>query len=158
MRLLPWLPFWHRRRTLPSSKRHLAKSFIPALVLRSALTVCFDLFVHFHKHSLKMCICLSQAPSRENDPVRKLEVVVQGETFYSREVRKIMITAYEPMTFVQTDKPLYLPGQTGNFVLKIHDVAHNILHPPHKYTTMCMQKRGLKLTLCQNISHMHIHY
>lgn len=28
--------------------------------------------------------------------------------------KKIMIRVYQPMTFVQTDKPIHLPGQTGN--------------------------------------------
>ncbi|KAF3847191.1 hypothetical protein F7725_020219 [Dissostichus mawsoni] len=36
------------------------------------------------------------------------------DTFYSKEVRKVMIRSYQPMTFIQTDKPIYLPGQTGN--------------------------------------------
>lgn len=48
------------------------------------------------------------------EEVRNFEVVVRGENFYSKEVRKVMIRVYKPMTFVQTDKPIYLPGQTGN--------------------------------------------
>uniref|UniRef100_A0A3B3VSH3 Macroglobulin domain-containing protein n=1 Tax=Poecilia latipinna TaxID=48699 RepID=A0A3B3VSH3_9TELE len=42
-------------------------------------------------------------------------VQVQGNTFYSEEVRKVLIKAYQPMTFIQTDKPIYLPGQTVRF-------------------------------------------
>ncbi|KAM6988646.1 alpha-2-macroglobulin-like [Tautogolabrus adspersus] len=49
------------------------------------------------------------------DEVRMLEVEVRGATFYSKEVRKVLIKAYQPSTFVQTDKPIYLPGQTVNF-------------------------------------------
>uniref|UniRef100_A0A672JGA0 Alpha-1-macroglobulin-like n=1 Tax=Salarias fasciatus TaxID=181472 RepID=A0A672JGA0_SALFA len=41
-------------------------------------------------------------------------VEVRGNTFHSKEVRKVMIKSYQPITFVQTDKPIYLPGQTGN--------------------------------------------
>lgn len=58
-----------------------------------------------------------------NEVVHKLEVEVQGNTFYSKEVRKVMTRAFEPMTFIQTDKPIYLPGQTGNLEL-IFDAVH----------------------------------
>uniref|UniRef100_A0A3Q1IZ12 Alpha-2-macroglobulin bait region domain-containing protein n=1 Tax=Anabas testudineus TaxID=64144 RepID=A0A3Q1IZ12_ANATE len=43
------------------------------------------------------------------------EVKVRGNKFYSRQVRKVMIKVYQSMTFVQTDKPIYLPGQTVHF-------------------------------------------
>ncbi|XP_047450260.1 alpha-2-macroglobulin-like isoform X2 [Mugil cephalus] len=56
-----------------------------------------------------------KAPSVENEEVQKFEVEVRGETFHSREVRKVMIKAYGLMRFVQTDKPIYLPGQTVHF-------------------------------------------
>ncbi|XP_077421541.1 alpha-2-macroglobulin-like [Vanacampus margaritifer] len=48
--------------------------------------------------------------------VQHMVVEVQGATFYSREVRKVMIQVYkQTMTFIQTDKPIYLPGQTVHF-------------------------------------------
>ncbi|XP_044057400.1 alpha-2-macroglobulin-like isoform X2 [Siniperca chuatsi] len=56
-----------------------------------------------------------KAPLAQNEVVQKLEVEVQGDIFYSKEVRKVMIKVYQPMTFVQTDKPIYLPGQTVHF-------------------------------------------
>uniref|UniRef100_A0A3B3XRF7 Macroglobulin domain-containing protein n=1 Tax=Poecilia mexicana TaxID=48701 RepID=A0A3B3XRF7_9TELE len=56
-----------------------------------------------------------QVPSVENEEVTKFEVEVRGKTFYSKEVRKVQIKAYQPLTFIQTDKPIYLPGQTGNW-------------------------------------------
>ncbi|XP_070762047.1 alpha-2-macroglobulin-like [Enoplosus armatus] len=56
-----------------------------------------------------------KAPLVQNEEVQKLEVEVRGDTFYSKEVRKVKIKAYQPMTFVQTDKPIYLPGQTVHF-------------------------------------------
>uniref|UniRef100_A0A8C6SEC6 Uncharacterized protein n=1 Tax=Neogobius melanostomus TaxID=47308 RepID=A0A8C6SEC6_9GOBI len=36
-----------------------------------------------------------------------------GETVNKKETRKIQIQNYGVKTFIQTDKPLYLPGQTG---------------------------------------------
>ncbi|XP_014017955.2 alpha-2-macroglobulin [Salmo salar] len=56
-----------------------------------------------------------QAPHVENDEVQNFKVKVQGETFLSTEERKVMIKPYKPMTFVQTDKPIYNPGQTVQF-------------------------------------------
>ncbi|XP_044057402.1 ovostatin homolog 2-like [Siniperca chuatsi] len=58
-----------------------------------------------------------KAPLVQNEVVQKLEVEVQGDNFYSKEVRKVVIKVYQPMTFVQTDKPIYLPGQTGNSLI-----------------------------------------
>lgn len=48
------------------------------------------------------------------DQVMELEVEVQGDSFYSKEARKVMIRTFKLESFIQTDKPIYLPGQTGN--------------------------------------------
>ncbi|XP_022624993.1 alpha-2-macroglobulin-like isoform X1 [Seriola dumerili] len=56
-----------------------------------------------------------KAPLVQNKEVQKFEVEVRGDTFYSKEIKKVMIKVYQPMTFVQTDKPIYLPGQTVHF-------------------------------------------
>ncbi|XP_036821660.1 alpha-2-macroglobulin-like [Oncorhynchus mykiss] len=56
-----------------------------------------------------------QAPHVESDEVQHFKVKVQGETFLSTEEKKVMIKPYSPMTFVQTDKPIYNPGQTVKF-------------------------------------------
>uniref|UniRef100_A0A667YWD3 Alpha-2-macroglobulin bait region domain-containing protein n=1 Tax=Myripristis murdjan TaxID=586833 RepID=A0A667YWD3_9TELE len=56
-----------------------------------------------------------KVPMVQNQEVRNLEVEVHGKTFHSKEIRKVMIRAYSPMTFIQTDKPIYLPGQTVHF-------------------------------------------
>uniref|UniRef100_A0A671UGS4 Alpha-2-macroglobulin-like n=1 Tax=Sparus aurata TaxID=8175 RepID=A0A671UGS4_SPAAU len=55
-----------------------------------------------------------EAPLVQNEVVQELEVAVRGDKFYSKEVRKVKIHSYKPRTFVQTDKPIYLPGQTVN--------------------------------------------
>uniref|UniRef100_A0A3Q3RYF0 Alpha-2-macroglobulin-like n=1 Tax=Mastacembelus armatus TaxID=205130 RepID=A0A3Q3RYF0_9TELE len=56
-----------------------------------------------------------KVPLVKKREVQTFEVEVRGKTFSSKEVRKVMIQVYQPMTFVQTDKPLYLPGQTVHF-------------------------------------------
>uniref|UniRef100_A0A4W5JWG0 Alpha-2-macroglobulin bait region domain-containing protein n=1 Tax=Hucho hucho TaxID=62062 RepID=A0A4W5JWG0_9TELE len=56
-----------------------------------------------------------QAPYVKSDKVQNFKVEVRGETFLSTEERKVMIKPYSPMTFVQTDKPIYNPGQTVQF-------------------------------------------
>uniref|UniRef100_A0A8C7KTW9 Alpha-macroglobulin-like TED domain-containing protein n=1 Tax=Oncorhynchus kisutch TaxID=8019 RepID=A0A8C7KTW9_ONCKI len=59
-----------------------------------------------------------QAPHVESEEVQHFKVKVQGETFQSTEERMVMIKPYKPMTFVQTDKPIYNPGHTEHFELK----------------------------------------
>ncbi|TKS81464.1 Ovostatin -like protein 2 [Collichthys lucidus] len=54
-----------------------------------------------------------KVPLVQKEVVQKFEVDVRGDTFQSAEVRRVMIRVYKPMTFIQTDKPIYLPGQTG---------------------------------------------
>ncbi|XP_068557776.1 alpha-2-macroglobulin-like isoform X1 [Cebidichthys violaceus] len=56
-----------------------------------------------------------EVPLGQNEEVQNFEVEVRGDTFYSKEVRKVLIKVYHPKTFVQTDKPIYLPGQTVHF-------------------------------------------
>ncbi|KAM7399785.1 hypothetical protein PAMP_019029 [Pampus punctatissimus] len=56
-----------------------------------------------------------KVPLVQNKEVQNFKVEVRGSKFYSRKVKKVMIEASQPMTFVQTDKPIYLPGQTVHF-------------------------------------------
>uniref|UniRef100_A0A8P4GMY4 Alpha-2-macroglobulin n=1 Tax=Dicentrarchus labrax TaxID=13489 RepID=A0A8P4GMY4_DICLA len=67
-----------------------------------------------------------QAPLVQNEVVQTLEVKVRGNTFYSKEVRKVKIKVYQPVTFIQTDKPIYLPGQTGNSELIFYDLQNMV--------------------------------
>lgn len=59
-------------------------------------------------------ILLLQVPLEQNEDVQMFEVQVRGDTFSSKQAGKVMIKAYKPRIFIQTDKPIYLPGQTGN--------------------------------------------
>ncbi|KAI7790048.1 alpha-2-macroglobulin-1 [Triplophysa rosa] len=60
--------------------------------------------------------CLNfQAPLVVGDSVQKIKVEVKGESFQMTEEKKVMFRHYNPLTFIQTDKPIYIPGQTVNF-------------------------------------------
>uniref|UniRef100_A0A9J8BJW7 Alpha-2-macroglobulin-like protein 1 n=1 Tax=Cyprinus carpio carpio TaxID=630221 RepID=A0A9J8BJW7_CYPCA len=60
--------------------------------------------------------CFSfQAPQVDGELVQKLRVVLQGRLFKMTEERKVMFRRYLPLTFIQTDKPIYNPGQLVNF-------------------------------------------
>uniref|UniRef100_A0A3P9CV66 Alpha-2-macroglobulin-like protein 1 n=1 Tax=Maylandia zebra TaxID=106582 RepID=A0A3P9CV66_9CICH len=56
-----------------------------------------------------------QVPVVTNEEVMDFQVKVEGSGFQSEEVRKVLIRAYKPQTFIQTDKPIYLPGQQVHF-------------------------------------------
>uniref|UniRef100_A0A672YEJ6 Alpha-2-macroglobulin-like n=1 Tax=Sphaeramia orbicularis TaxID=375764 RepID=A0A672YEJ6_9TELE len=56
-----------------------------------------------------------QVPSLEKEEVQNFVVEVSGETFHSKQVTKVKIRQQQTETFIQTDKPIYLPGQTVHF-------------------------------------------
>ncbi|ROI15093.1 Alpha-2-macroglobulin [Anabarilius grahami] len=60
--------------------------------------------------------CFSfKAPRVHGESVQNLKVEVQGKVFRATEERKVMFKSYLPLTFIQTDKPIYNPGQMVNF-------------------------------------------
>ncbi|XP_052394353.1 LOW QUALITY PROTEIN: ovostatin homolog [Carassius gibelio] len=60
--------------------------------------------------------CFSfKAPKVDGELVQKVRVVLQGRFFKMTEERKVMFRSYLPLTFIQTDKPIYNPGQMVNF-------------------------------------------
>ncbi|KAJ3590956.1 hypothetical protein NHX12_008904 [Muraenolepis orangiensis] len=73
------------------------------------------LFQSSSQDSFSQCL-LFKVPKVQNS-VQDLEVMVGGQDFVMKEVRKVMIKSYKPQTFIQTDKPIYLPGQTVHFRL-----------------------------------------
>ncbi|XP_030601192.1 alpha-2-macroglobulin-like isoform X2 [Archocentrus centrarchus] len=72
------------------------------------------LLTHTSNEAFQTCTQF-KAPLVQNREVQDFQVEVRGDTFYSKEVKKVMIKAYDPLTFIQTDKPIYLPGQKVNF-------------------------------------------
>ncbi|CAI5657473.1 unnamed protein product [Oreochromis niloticus] len=71
------------------------------------------LFTHTSNEAFQTCVQF-KAPLVQKE-VQDFQVEVRGDTFYSKQVRKVMIQAYDPFTLIQTDKPIYLPGQKVNF-------------------------------------------
>ncbi len=59
-------------------------------------------------------IIYHQAPLVAEESVQKMKVELQGESYKMTEERKVMFfKPYHPLTFIQTDKPIYTPGQKG---------------------------------------------
>uniref|UniRef100_A0A673I2C9 Alpha-2-macroglobulin-like n=1 Tax=Sinocyclocheilus rhinocerous TaxID=307959 RepID=A0A673I2C9_9TELE len=56
-----------------------------------------------------------QTPLVEAESVQTMKVELQGKNFKMTEERKVMLRRYNHLTFIQTDKPIYIPGQTVNF-------------------------------------------
>ncbi|XP_067398974.1 alpha-2-macroglobulin-like protein 1, partial [Emydura macquarii macquarii] len=55
------------------------------------------------------------APSGGEQEVAELHVSIQGDSLQFSEQKKVLVRALEPGTFVQTDKAVYVPGQTVKF-------------------------------------------
>ncbi|KAL4009413.1 hypothetical protein ACER0C_003265 [Sarotherodon galilaeus] len=71
------------------------------------------LFTHTSNEAFQTCVQF-KAPLVQKE-MQDFQVEVRGDTFYSKQVRKVMIRASDTFTLIQTDKPIYLPGQKVNF-------------------------------------------
>ncbi|CAM4552778.1 unnamed protein product [Leuciscus chuanchicus] len=56
-----------------------------------------------------------QTPQVKAESVQTMKVELQGKNFKMTEERKVLFRRYYPLTLIQTDKPIYIPGQTVNF-------------------------------------------
>ncbi|XP_023144578.2 alpha-2-macroglobulin-like [Amphiprion ocellaris] len=74
-----------------------------------------------------------QVPLVQNEETHKFKVEVRGDKFYAKNVKNVLIRVYQPMTFVQTDKPIYLPGQTVHFRVIALDTK---FRPAHQLYTI----------------------
>ncbi|KFQ80117.1 Alpha-2-macroglobulin, partial [Phaethon lepturus] len=61
------------------------------------------------------CIPFSLPKSNSQSPVTFITVVVKGATLQFRSRKSVLVKNSESLVFVQTDKPIYKPGQTVLF-------------------------------------------
>ncbi|XP_058270335.1 alpha-2-macroglobulin-like isoform X2 [Hemibagrus wyckioides] len=78
-----------------------------------------------------------EAPQVEGESVQKIRVEVKGESFKMTEERRVMFKSYDTLTFIQTDKPIYNPGQTVNF--RVVTMDSNFVPLKQKYSTVFLQ-------------------
>ncbi|KAL1260696.1 hypothetical protein QQF64_008523, partial [Cirrhinus molitorella] len=92
-----------------------------------------------------------KAPLVEAESVQTMKVELQGETFKMTEVRKVMFRPYHPLTFIQTDKPIYTPGQTVNFRVVTMDTNFSPLD--QQYSTVVLEdNKGNRIGQWTNVS------
>ncbi|KPP58620.1 hypothetical protein Z043_123539, partial [Scleropages formosus] len=56
-----------------------------------------------------------RAPAVEKESIQSIRVEVRGESFQMMKDSSVMFKPYSEITFIQTDKPVYKPGQTVHF-------------------------------------------
>ncbi|XP_060799865.1 alpha-2-macroglobulin-like [Neoarius graeffei] len=78
-----------------------------------------------------------KAPQVEGESVQEIRVEVKGESFKITKKRKVMFKSYDTLVFIQTDKPIYSPGQTVNF--RIVSMDSNFIPVEQKYSTVSLQ-------------------
>ncbi|XP_001923676.3 alpha-2-macroglobulin [Danio rerio] len=78
-----------------------------------------------------------KAPLAKAETVQKIKVELQGKSFEMTEERKVMFKSYDPLTFIQTDKPIYIPGQTVNF--RIVTLDKNFAPLDQQYSSVVLE-------------------
>ncbi|XP_039619909.1 alpha-2-macroglobulin-like protein 1 [Polypterus senegalus] len=78
--------------------------------------------------------CIEFRVPMSNEFVGHIEVRLSGKSFEVENKKKVLITPIRSMTFIQTDKPIYKPGQTVKF--RIFAMNEDFLPVNEKYTTV----------------------
>ncbi|XP_053502368.1 alpha-2-macroglobulin isoform X2 [Ictalurus furcatus] len=78
-----------------------------------------------------------EAPQVVDESVQEIKVEVKGESFKMTKKSKVMFKSYNTLVFIQTDKPIYSPGQTVNF--RIVTMDFNLIPLEQKYRTVSLQ-------------------
>ncbi|KAF4104075.1 alpha-2-macroglobulin-like [Onychostoma macrolepis] len=78
-----------------------------------------------------------QTPLVEEESVQTMKVELQGKNFKMTEERKVMFRRYHHLTFIQTDKPIYTPGQTVNF--RVVTMNRSFVPFDQKYSTVVLE-------------------
>uniref|UniRef100_A0AAR2L2V8 NTR domain-containing protein n=1 Tax=Pygocentrus nattereri TaxID=42514 RepID=A0AAR2L2V8_PYGNA len=94
-----------------------------------------------------------KAPQVEGDSVQEIRVDVKGESFEMTKKRKVMFKSYNPLTFIQTDKPIYNPGQTVNFRVVTMDKHFIPLKKEVRYSLLTLKdNKGNRIGQWTNVS------
>ncbi|KAL7831784.1 hypothetical protein AOLI_G00293320 [Acnodon oligacanthus] len=92
-----------------------------------------------------------KAPQVEGQSVQEIRVEVKGESFEMMEKRKVMFKSYNPLTFIQTDKPIYNPGQTVNF--RVVTLDADFVQLEQKYSILTLEdNKGNRISQWTNVS------
>ncbi|XP_036453856.1 alpha-2-macroglobulin-like protein 1 isoform X1 [Colossoma macropomum] len=92
-----------------------------------------------------------KAPQVEGQSVQQIRVEVKGESFQMTDKRKVMFKSYNPLTFIQTDKPIYNPGQTVNFRVVTMDA--NFVPLKQEYSIVTLEdNNGNRIGQWTNVS------
>ncbi|XP_037402333.1 alpha-2-macroglobulin-like [Pygocentrus nattereri] len=92
-----------------------------------------------------------KAPQVEGDSVQEIRVDVKGESFEMTEKRRVMFKSYNPLTFIQTDKPIYNPGQTVNF--RVVTMDKHFIPLKQEYSLLILEdNKGNRIGQWTNVS------
>ncbi|XP_043115318.1 alpha-2-macroglobulin-like isoform X2 [Puntigrus tetrazona] len=78
-----------------------------------------------------------KTPLVEAESVQTIKVELQGKNFKMTEERKVMLRRYNNLTFIQTDKPIYIPGQTVHF--RVVTMDRNFVPFDQKYSKVLLE-------------------
>ncbi|XP_076832973.1 alpha-2-macroglobulin-like [Brachyhypopomus gauderio] len=78
-----------------------------------------------------------KAPEVDGQSVQEVKVQVKGENFEMTEKSKVLFKSYNALTFIQTDKPIYNPGQTVNF--RVVTMDSNFVPLKQKYSLLTLE-------------------
>ncbi|XP_035389881.1 alpha-2-macroglobulin-like [Electrophorus electricus] len=78
-----------------------------------------------------------KAPEVDGQSLQEIKVQVKGESFEMTEKSRVLFKSYNTLTFIQTDKPIYNPGQTVNF--RVVTMDSNFVPLEQKYSTVTLE-------------------
>ncbi|NXK02547.1 A2MG protein, partial [Herpetotheres cachinnans] len=96
------------------------------------------------------CVSFSLPKSNSQSPLTFITVMVKGATLQFRSRKSVLVKNSESLVFVQTDKPIYKPGQTVLFrIVSLDNNFHPLNEDPKKNRLYQWTKAELKMGLIQ---------
>uniref|UniRef100_A0A4W4F6Z6 Alpha-macroglobulin receptor-binding domain-containing protein n=1 Tax=Electrophorus electricus TaxID=8005 RepID=A0A4W4F6Z6_ELEEL len=78
-----------------------------------------------------------KAPEVDGQSLQEIKVQVKGESFEMTKKSRVLFKSYSKLTFIQTDKPIYNPGQTVNF--RVVAMDSNFVPLEQKYSAVTLE-------------------